>query len=278
MRLLPALLPALLALAACGTKAPPVAPAHLGPPLADAGREVRLLVPPDTNASHPLPLVVVLGGYSWRSWELAEWMGLPAHAAARSWLLLIPEGSLDRKGNPFWAATETCCDWYGAGVDDAAFLARVIDDAMARHPVDPSRVVVVGHSNGGFMGFALACQGQVPLTHLVSIAGSSHLDPAACAQRPPLALLQVQGDADRIQPPEGDKLAPGARTVLERWTTGPLVQGALPADAGAGEAWIAPGQPIALWALSGVDHYPPLDGPLGHAIADWIDRTPAPAP
>jgi polyhydroxybutyrate depolymerase len=203
-------------------------------------------------------------------------MRLPALAADRGWLLLIPEGSLDRKGNPFWAATETCCDWYGAGVDDAAFLARAIADATARHPVDPGRVVVVGHSNGGFMGYALACEGATPMTHLVSLAGSSHLDPAACAHRPPLALLQVQGDADRIQPPAGDKLAPGARAVVERWACGPLTQGGLPAGAGAGRAWSAKGCPVSLWELDGIDHYPPLEGPLGEAIADWIDRTPAP--
>lgn len=277
MRLLLRSLPLLLL--ACGPKAPPQPPLWAGPVygVTVGERQARLLPPPDAQAGEALPVVLVLGGYSFRSWELAEWMGLVDLARERRWILVIPEGSIDARGNPFWAATDTCCDWYGAGVDDVAFVREVVRRVRAEHPAAPDRLVVVGHSNGAFLGAALACTPGSGLTHLVSIGGSGFLDASRCEERGPLALLQVHGTADDVMPLDGDATAPGAREFVERWACAPLQDGALPAGIGAGTAWVDPQCPVSAWILDGIDHYPPLDGPLGPAIADWIDRTP-PAP
>ena len=271
------LLPLLLA---CGPKPAPAPPLWAGPVygLTVGDREARVLPPPDARPDEALPVVVALGGYSNRTWQLAEWMDLVDLARERRWVLVLPEGSIDAKGNPFWAATDTCCDWYGAGVDDVAFLREVVRRVRAAHPAQAEGYAVIGHSNGAFLGAALACTPDSGLTHLVSIGGSGFLDPSLCAERGPLALLQVHGTDDDVMPLDGDATAPGAREFVERWACGPLEDAALPEGVGAGTAWVDRSCPVSAWILDGVDHYPPLDGPLGPAIADWIDQTPPPPP
>ena len=61
-----------------------------------------------------------------------------------------------------------------------AYLRAIIRDVMARYPVDRRRVFVVGHSNGGFMAYRMACEASDLVTGVVSLAGATWKDPARC--------------------------------------------------------------------------------------------------
>ena len=62
--------------------------------------------------------------------------------------------------------------------------------------VDPRRVFVVGHSNGAFMSYRMACDHADTIAAIVSVAGAPPTEPAACRPSEPVAILQVQGSAD----------------------------------------------------------------------------------
>jgi len=277
---------------ACGPKRPAVPP-HI-PLLADApggDRPARVVAP--ATADGPLPLVVLLGGYSYLGWELDRWMGLSHRVDEDGFILLIPDGSIDKKGKPFWSATHTCCDWYDAGVDDVAYLRDLIDEVRGRWTVDADRIVVVGHSNGAFMGYRLACEPDVPVTHVVSVAGSSWLDPANCRATDPVSVLQIHGDIDKIMPFEGDKTAPGALDVLARWAARgacadlsdsgarrALVDGDVAIEASIwGHPSCAGDVAVDLWKLQGVDHYPAFTPAFVEAVTSWaLDDDGDPSP
>ena len=55
-------------------------------------------------------------------------------------LYLYPTGTSDFFGNPFWNATDACCDLFGSGVDDSTYLRDVIQQMQANYNVDPSRI------------------------------------------------------------------------------------------------------------------------------------------
>ena len=97
----------------------------------------------------PAPLVVMLHGYGSSGPEHAQGLGLQQLSDDASFVLAMPDGLVDSNGRRFWNATDACCDFDGVGVDDVAYVRWILDDVASRMPIDPARVYVVGHSNGG---------------------------------------------------------------------------------------------------------------------------------
>jgi polyhydroxybutyrate depolymerase len=108
-------------------------------------------------------------------------------------------------------------------VDDVAYLRAVIRDVMARYPVDRRRVFVVGHSNGGFMAYRMACEASDLVAGVVSLAGATWKDPARCRPRAPVAVLQIHGTEDGViryaggRDPPAAAPYPGAVESVARW-------------------------------------------------------------
>ncbi len=70
--------------------------------------------------------------------------------------------------------------------------------------MDPNRVYLMGHSNGGFMSFRMACEASASFTALVSLAGGTWLDPNLCQPNTPaVSVLVVHGTADETVAYEG---------------------------------------------------------------------------
>ena len=159
-------------------------------------RPYELLVPDSYDADTPTPLIVLLHGYTATGAVQLAYFGLADVAQEQGLLVAYPDGSVDGSGIHFWNATDACCDLSGSGVDDVAYLTAVMDDVAARYNVDPARVLMVGHSNGGFMSHRMACDRADRVAAIVSLAGATWADPAQCQPSEPVAILQVHGDAD----------------------------------------------------------------------------------
>lgn len=92
--------------------------------------------------------------------------------------------------------------------DEVAFLLAVRDDAIARHGIDPGRVLLGGFSIGGSMTSYLACAAPDAFAAYVPVAGSFwYPPPADCAG--PVNLFQTHGWSDRVMPLEGRILGGG---------------------------------------------------------------------
>ena len=94
-------------------------------------------------------------------------------AEARGFLYCYPDGTIDRWGYQFWNATDACCDFGNSGVDDAGYLRGVIEEIAGGSPWTESGSILVGHSNGGFMAYRMACQSA---DLIAGIAGSGGHD------------------------------------------------------------------------------------------------------
>ena len=57
-------------------------------------------------------------------------------AEARGFLYCYPDSLTDRAATPFWNATDTCCDFWDTGVDDAGFLRGVITEIGQRFALE----------------------------------------------------------------------------------------------------------------------------------------------
>ncbi|HYQ04579.1 MAG TPA: PHB depolymerase family esterase [Polyangiaceae bacterium] len=144
------------------------------------------------------PLLIFLHGLGASGKTAFDVLHLAAFGARERVFVVAPDGSVDRQKRQFWNAGAACCNFDHREIDDVARLSQLIDTWRARPDVDPSRIYLMGHSNGGFMTERLACALGDRLTAAASMAGAAPPITQACSPTKKLALLEVHGDADEI--------------------------------------------------------------------------------
>ena len=197
-------------------------------------RSFRVLVPPGLPAR--APLVVGLHGL-YRTADTTEAsMRLLEQAPQRGFIAVYPTGI-----GASWNAGRCCGRAAALGVDDVAFLRRLVAEVAAAHPVDRTRVTAVGWSNGGMLAHRAACRAPGLFTAVAVVAGADVTgQPCAGAT----ATMVVHGLRDHVVPAAGGaalgtRLPPLAQTVaaLERRTAAAGVRSSvvrLPAE---GHGW-----------------------------------------
>jgi polyhydroxybutyrate depolymerase len=190
-------------------------------------RPVKVAIPPGLEPNVPAPLLMLLHGYGSSGDEEEAYLRIGAVAALNGMIYLHPDGTRDSNGARFWNATDACCDVDGSEVDDSSYLAGLITEIGSHVAVDPRRVFVVGHSNGAFMSYRMACDHADTIAAIVSLAGAPPANPAACRPSEPVAILQIQGSADDQVRVEGGSLAGNLAPGDERLEAYPPLEASL---------------------------------------------------
>lgn len=252
----------------------PVAPPEVGTP----DRPAELAAPTAYDGVTPLPLLLVLHGYGASGAAQTAYFGLPRFARREGLYLLAPDGTLDGAGRRHW-------DVRGAAVDDHAYLRGLIERTRGLVPV--SAVYVLGHSNGGFMAYRLACESADLVDGIASLAGSDAL--ASCAPARAVSVLQIHGTADDTVRFEGGVIQgyehPSASEVVQRWAARlgcepqPEVFAArdLVLEVEGAETRVeshrggcADGKAVELWAMEGAGHIPGLTSSFAEQVLEWL--------
>lgn len=267
-----------------------VTPEDSGPPLpATLGPEDRpadYQLPGAYDGETPLPAVIVLHGYGANGAAQSMYLGLPRLARTEGFYLVTPDGTTDSGGRRFWNATDACCDFAGTGVDDVAYILGLIDELEALVPV--SDVYLVGHSNGGFMSYRMACEHPDRITAIASLAGSDYLGDEDCVPDGTVAVLQIHGDMDPTIEYDGATLGaagyPSAPAVVERWAgrngcdtsmTSASQNLDLDTSVDGAETTVLRYEAgcsanAALWTIEGGGHIPPLSSDFAPAVYAWL--------
>ncbi len=120
------------------------------------GRSYRLHLPQEYHRDRQWPLVVVLHGAFSTARGIAKQTSFSELADREGFIIAYPNGmgifSLVRH----WNAGFCCGKAMKWEVDDTGFIFRVIDDVAQRASIDPSRVYLVGMSNGGMLAHRIA--------------------------------------------------------------------------------------------------------------------------
>ncbi len=224
---------------AAPSAAPSTAPSTTGPsPSATASasapaglvvggdRPVTVHVPRSYAEAQPAPLLLFLHGYGGTGEQGDDYFGVGTRAEHEGFVYAAPHGTLDREGNRFWNASQACCDFYSAGVDDVAYLSGVIAEIQGELAIDPARIALVGWSNGAFMSYRMACERADVIAAIVTLAGVTSVDPTACTPSEPVSVLHIHGTADDTVRFEGgtvfdepDRPYPGAQETAQAWAT-----------------------------------------------------------
>ena len=266
------------------------------PPLVIGGDERPALVdiPESYDPSNAYPLLIVLHGFGPYNGEVeAGILGLNRVVDTKGFVLVMPDGTLNERGDRYWNGTPACCD-PSDSIDDVGYLTGLIEEAKQTYRIDENRVYLVGHSNGGFMSFRMACEASEFITAIVSLAGSTFDDPADCqpATRP-VSVLAVHGTADATIPYAGRAgFYPGAVETVEYFATAAGCDSGAPTIVGNLDLVAAvdgeeteqveyttgcdAGVDAALWTIEGGAHIPyfyfPGSGQPAFAdfVVDWL--------
>lgn len=261
-----------LVLPACSDSAPAVRPLVFG----GDTRPVTLKPPTAMVDGQAYPLVLVLHGYG------ASGILQAAVFQSTTWndraYVLAPDGLVDSTGKQYWNADPACCDLDHTGVDDSSYLAGLIADVRAAWPV--SDVYIMGHSNGGFMAYRMACDHAGDISAILSLAGDAASTPSACTPSQPVNVLHLHGTADDTVP------FAGAMTSTDQWAAHDgcgTTRTALPGTQDLDQAVAGPettaaaldgcpaGGAVEQWTLTGSGHIPSFNTGVGSTLFAWLD-------
>ncbi len=260
-------------------------------------RPVTLHVSSKYDPATAAPLVVLLHGYGASSVVQEDlYFKLKAQADERGYIYAVPDGTVDSMNKRFWNATDACCNFYGSTVDDSAYLSGVVDQIKGAYNIDPKRVYFVGHSNGGFMSYRMACDHADQIAAIVVLAGDTFNDDAKCNPSEPVAVAHIHGDTDETITYTGGNFGgvvfyPAATESVALWaahdgcdettTDGP----AKDLDTGLAGAETTtkvyasnckPGGHVELWTITGGKHVPAVSDEFRSDVFDFLDAHPKP--
>ena len=191
----------------------------------DAGRgPVSITVPKEYDKEKPVPLVVLLHGYTSSGQGQDRYMKFGALAHTYGYLFIAPNGTKEksRAGHRFWNATNACCDFYKSEVDDSKYLRDLIGAAGKNYSVDPNRIYLIGHSNGGFMAHRMAMDHPDLIAGIAALNGAAPMNLAGPKPKCPVSILHIHGTKDELNRYEGGGDIngfpyPGAEETVKKW-------------------------------------------------------------
>jgi polyhydroxybutyrate depolymerase len=257
----------------------------------DFGRgEISIKVPANYSSENPAPLIILLHGYGSNGLRQDSYLGFSRVADHYGFLLVAPTGTREEGGRnaTFWNATNACCNFFDAEVDDNAYITGIIEKMKDEYSVDASRVYLVGHSNGGFMSYELAYKNSRIIAAIASLAGASHSDSRE-APDDTVHVLQIHGTDDSTIEYDGGDIQgndyPSALQSVTQWAqyNGCAAEGAerelrdLESNLEGHESSVlvfAAGCRIGgsseLWTISGGSHIPRVSESFSSQVVEWL--------
>ncbi|MCW2666131.1 MAG: hypothetical protein JWN57_1093 [Frankiales bacterium] len=176
-------------------------------PVGPVQRTYFLAVPPGPDIARPL--VIVLHGRSQTPGAAMRYSGMEELGSTEGFVTVFPSSYAGA-----WNAGTCCAAGDHPDMPDVEFLDHVVADVRKRTPVDPSRVHMVGFSNGGMLAYRYACQRPGRLAGVGVVAGAMSADagyadagPQRCRPDVPVSVVAVHGAKDTTVPYDGGTVA-----------------------------------------------------------------------
>jgi polyhydroxybutyrate depolymerase len=176
------------------------------------GRRHYLFAAPDHLLPGKHPLVILLHGHGGNAAQLlgqqktAAPMSLWLKIADREqWLVVAADGLKGSDGKAGWNDCRSDAVT-SPKVDDTGFINAIIDREIAQHDADPTRIYVMGMSNGGIMSFRLANDIGHRLGAFAAVSASMASQSLCEPPKSPISALIVSGTGDPLVPYGGGEI------------------------------------------------------------------------
>jgi len=159
-------------------------------------------LPTAYDGRRPLPAVLVFHGGGGAALSARTQTRMSEKGQAEGFVAVYPQGSGMLSAKLLTWNASTCCGYaMQHRVDEAAFVAALLDDLEASFAIDRSRVYATGISNGGMMAYLSACALADRFAAIAAVAGE--LTVADCRPARPVPVLVIHGSADQNLPYDG---------------------------------------------------------------------------
>ncbi|MFZ9842849.1 MAG: alpha/beta hydrolase family esterase [Ilumatobacteraceae bacterium] len=157
-----------------------------------------------SNGEDDVPMLLVLHGFGGSGAAMSSYTSIESALADAGIdaVVVYPEGTGAETGSPqSWNAGGCCPFAMFEPVDDVGFFSKLISTVETDYSTDSDRVWVIGHSNGGMMGYRLACELADKISAIGVAAGALMLD--SCTPTRAVDVLHLHGDLDAVVPLNG---------------------------------------------------------------------------
>jgi polyhydroxybutyrate depolymerase len=148
-------------------------------------------------------------------------------------------------------------------------------------------VFLIGHSNGAYMSYRMACERSDVVAGIAGLAGAATvIDGWTCNPEQPVSILHIHGDADTTVPYEGgvvQDVSPGAVASVTEWAAHDgCAEGLIDGDPLDLERTLDGAETttksasctapvgVALWTIVGGSHIPNVQPTFGVTVTDWL--------
>jgi polyhydroxybutyrate depolymerase len=175
----------------------------------DLVRRCHVHLPSNYEASNSLPLLIALHGRLGTGKKMIKQTDFNRIADREGFIVVYPEGF--KRG---WADGRGITHADKRGVNDVAFIDRLVKVLQERFSIDPTRIYIVGRSNGGFLAQLLAVERSHQFAAVAVVAASlSEWLASRFTPSRPTPILFINGTADPVTPYAGGRQPGGARVL-----------------------------------------------------------------
>lgn len=169
-------------------------------------RHYQIFIPPsinlhqNPNKNKSLPIIFSFHGLGSSASEQEEFSKMSQLAALYGFIVVYPEGMLNRQGKQYWNTKQS-----QNIIADINFVKAILIKLSNQYPSYPShshKVFATGMSNGGGMAHVLATNMADKLVAIAPVAGA-YYDFDASNPNKPVAVLAFHGTNDKIIPYRG---------------------------------------------------------------------------
>lgn len=143
------------------------------------------------------PVVFALHGAKGTADRVSGYLGLNAVAEREGFVVVYPQGEKNRWNDGRAAGKAGGSEVSSA--NDVEFLNGLADALIVQGVADANRLYMLGISNGGFMGFTLACHGASRFAAYAGVIASMPVEAVSkCQPGRAVPVMMINGTADEI--------------------------------------------------------------------------------
>lgn len=158
-------------------------------------RSYTVNLPPNYYKSSAFSLVIGLHGGGGSASQFENSTKLTDKANSVNFIVVYPDGTGVLKT---WNAGECCGYAMNNDVDDVNFISKLIDKLIDTYKINPEKVYVTGHSNGGMMSYRLACELSAKIAAIAPNSCTQVI--TGCNPSRPVPILHMHSKLDENIP------------------------------------------------------------------------------
>ena len=171
--------------------------------------------PSNLDPNESIPVLFAFHGYGGSAIRHLNYTNYFPIADSENFIVIYPQGATTATLSTHWNVG----GWTSKStIDDLDFVDTVISLLKDKIQIDETRIYSSGMSNGGYMGYHLACNLSSKFAAIASVTGSMTNDTFnECDPTHPTPILQIHGLLDFIVPYDGNAGSKSIPDVINYW-------------------------------------------------------------